>query len=105
MDDSNDYLFSMLTFLEFKQNILFLKPPEHKVEIFCSMTLDDFKRIKQFVDEYSFKIKNSQNFSLYNFSQQLSSIWEPAKLYPIASNLIAKLLMDENIYNKLLSHK
>ena len=56
MDDNNNNLLDRLDFLEFKQNLIFLKPPQHSAQIFYELSLEDFLNIRDFTNEY--KIKN-----------------------------------------------
>ena len=51
MDDNNNNLLDRLDFLEFKQNLIFLKPPQHSAQIFYELSLEDFLNIRDFQEE------------------------------------------------------
>ena len=102
MNDKNDYLLDRLDYLEFRQSLLFLKPPQHKAHFFYELTLEDFLSIKSYVNYYSDKIKNGENISLNDFSKGLTDIWPPAKSYPPAASLIAECLMKKDLFKKLI---
>lgn len=103
MDEKHSYLVDRLDFLEFKQNIIILKPPHHSTQLFYDLTLKDFLKIKDLVDEFSTKINNNESLSLNIFEKRLVEIWQPAKSYPLSATLIAKALMKKDLYEKLLS--
>lgn len=92
-----------LDFIEFKQNIIFLKPPQHSTQLFYEITLEDFLKIRDFTKEYSLKIENEELVSLSDFEKKLIDIWQPAKSYPLSSSLIARVLMGKNLYARLIS--
>ena len=101
MDDNNNNLLDRLDFLEFKQNLIFLKPPQHSAQIFYELSLEDFLNIRDFTNEYKIKIENNDITSLSDFEKKLINIWQPAKSYPLSATLIAKILFGKNLYNKL----
>ena len=103
MDDNNNNLLDRLDFLEFKQNLIFLKPPQHSAQIFYELSLEDFLNIRDFTNEYKIKIENNDITSLSDFEKKLINIWQPAKSYPLSETLIAKILFGKNLYNKLIS--
>ena len=103
MDVNNKNLFDQLDFLEFRQNIIFLKPPQHSTQLFYELTLEDYLRIRDFTKSYIIKIENKENTSLNDFEKKLIDIWPPAKSYPLSATLIAKILLGRNLYNKLIS--
>ena len=103
MDDNNNNLLDRLDFLEFKQNLIFLKPPQHSAQIFYELSLEDFLNIRDFTNEYKIKIENNDITSLSDFEKKLINIWQPAKPYPLSATLIAKILFGKNLYNKLIS--
>ena len=103
MDVNNKNLFDQLDFLEFRQNIIFLKPPQHSTQLFYELTLEDYLRIRDFTKSYIIKIENKENTSLNDFEKKLIDIWPPAKSYPLSATLIAKILFGKNLYNKLIS--
>lgn len=103
MDEKHDYLANRLDLLEFKQNIIILKPPHHSTQLFYNLTLEDFLKIRDFVNEFSIKMKNDESLSLDIFEKRLVEIWQPVKSYPLSATLIAKALMEKDSYEKLLS--
>lgn len=103
MDENNKNLVNRLDFIEFKQNIIFLKPPQHSTQLFYDLTLEDFLKIRDFTKEYSLTIENDKLASLSDFEKKLINIWQPAKSYPLSASLIARVLMGKNLYAKLIS--
>lgn len=101
MSDNN--IMDRLDFIEFKQNLLFLKPPQHSTQLFYELTLEDFLKIRDFTNRYIVRIENSENTSLSDFEKQLIDIWKPAKSYPLSASLFAKILMGNSLYSKLIS--
>lgn len=102
MDENNKNLIDRLDFIEFKQNIIFLKPPQHSTQLFYDLTLEDFLKIRDFTNEYSSKIENSEITSLSDFEKKLTDIWQPARSYTLSASLIARVLMGKNLYDKLI---
>ena len=39
-------IYDRLDFIEFKQNLILLKEPQHKIPVFYKLTLDDFLKIR-----------------------------------------------------------
>lgn len=103
MDENNKNLVNRLDFIEFKQNIIFLKPPQHSTQLFYDLTLEDFLKIRDFTKEYSLIIENGKLASLNDFEKKLIDIWQPAKSYPLSASLIARVLLGKNLYAKLIS--
>ena len=52
---------------------------------------------------YLSKIENKEFTSLNDFEKNLINIWPPAKSYPPSASLIAKILMGNLLYSKLIS--
>ena len=102
MDVNNKNLFDQLDFLEFRQNIIFLKHHQHSTQLFYELTLEDYLRIRDFTKSYIIKIENKENTSLNDFEKKLIDIWPPAKSYPLSASLIAKILMGNDLYSKLV---
>ena len=102
MSERNDYIIDRLDYLEFRQSLLFLKPPQHKAHFFYELTLEDFLNIKSYTSSYSDKIRNDENISLNDFSKGLTEIWPPAKSYPPAASLIAECLLEKDLLKKLI---
>ena len=103
MSDNNKNVLDRLDFIEFKENLIFLKPPQHSAQLFYELTLEDFLKIRGFTNEYIMKIENNENVSLSDFEKKLIDIWQPAKSYPLSASLIARILMGNFLYNKLIS--
>lgn len=103
MSENIKNLVDRLDFIEFKQNIIFLKPPQHSTQLFYDLKLEDFLKIRDFTKEYSLKIENKELVSLSDFEKKLIDIWQPAKSYPLSASLIAKVLMGKNLYARLIS--
>lgn len=103
MDENNKNLVNRLDFIEFKQNIIFLKPPQHSTQLFYDLTLEDFLKIRDFTKEYTQIIESDKLASLSDFEKKLINIWQPAKSYPLSASLIARVLMGKNLYTKLIS--
>lgn len=102
MDENNKNLIDRLDFIEFKQNIIFLKPPQHSTQLFYDLTLEDFLKIRDFTNEYSSKIESGEITSLSEFEKKLIDIWQPARSYTLSASLIARVLMGKNLYDKLI---
>lgn len=103
MDKNNKNLVNRLDFIEFKQNIIFLKPPQHSTQLFYDLTLEDFLKIRDFTKEYSLIVESDELASLSDFEKKLINIWQPAKSYPLSASLIARVLMGKNLYAKLIA--
>lgn len=103
MNETNNNLIDRLDFLEFKQNIIFLKPPQHSIQLFYDLTLEDFLKIRDFTREYSLKIQNNELTSLNDFEKKLVDIWPPTKSYTLSASLIARILMGKDLYSKLIT--
>lgn len=102
MDENNKNLVDRLDFIEFKQNIIFLKPPQHSTQLFYDLTLEDFLKIRDFTNKYSLKIENGELTSLSEFEKKLTDIWQPARSYTLSASLIARVLMGKNLYDMLI---
>lgn len=94
-------IYDRLDFLEFKQNILLLKQPQHKASIFVDITLDEFLRIRDFTVEITDKISSGEKYSIEQYEKGIFEICPLIKSYPFASNLIAKALMSTDTFNSL----
>ncbi|MEG1310827.1 MAG: hypothetical protein RR942_07490 [Romboutsia sp.] len=97
-------IYDKIEFLEFKQNILFLKQPQHKASIFYDLTLDDFLKIRNFTDEVESKIINGEPYDINKYEKELFEIWPPIKSLPSSSTLVAKALMYEDNFNSLFQY-
>lgn len=96
-------IYDRLDFIEFKQNLILLKQPQHKVSEFYKLTLDDFLKIRDFTFEFESQIKSGVRSSISDYESKLFEICPLIKSYPSSSTLIAKILMSEDIFNSLFS--
>lgn len=94
-------IYDNLEFLEFKQNILLLKQPQHKASIFVDITLDQFLEMRDFTLDISNKISSGEKYSIEQYEKGIFDICPLIKSYPFASNLVAKALMDTDTFNSL----
>ena len=85
-------IYDRLDFIEFKQNLILLKQPQHKASVFSKLTL-----------EFENQIKSGLRISISSYESKLFEICPLIKSYPSASTLIAKVLMSEDIFNTLFS--
>lgn len=97
-------IYDKIDFLEFKQNILFLKQPQHKASIFQELTLDDFLKIRDFTNSVEDKILNGEQYDIDKYEKELFEIWPPVRSLPSSSVLVAKALMCEDIFNSLFKN-
>ena len=95
-------IYDRLDFLEFKQNILLLKPPQHKASIFFDLTIEDFMKIKDYTKAFEDRVKSEKHLDLATYEKGLFEIWPGAKSYPSSSVLIAKSLMDKDSLDALV---
>lgn len=93
-----------LDFLEFKQNILLLKQPQHKASVFHELKLEDFLKIRDFSAEIEEKILSGIKVTISDYEKELFIIWPPIKMYPSASTLVAKALMSEDNFSTLFKY-
>lgn len=96
-------IYDRLDFIEFKQNLILLKQPQHKASVFYKLTLDDFLKIRDLTFEFENQIKSGIKLSISDYENKLFEICPLIKSYPTASTLIAKILMSEDIFNSLFS--
>lgn len=96
-------IYDRLDFIEFKQNLILLKQPQHKASVFYNLTLDFFLKIRDFTFEFENQIKSGAEASISEYENKLFEIWPLIKSYPSASTLVAKALMSEDIFNSLFS--
>ena len=92
-----------LDFIEFKQNLILLKQPQHKASVFYKLTLDDFLKIRDLTLNFENQIKSGARTSISDYESELFEICPLVKTYPSASTLIAKVLMSEDVFNSLFS--
>ncbi|MGL6107955.1 hypothetical protein [Romboutsia sp.] len=94
-------IYDRLDFIEFKQNILLLKQPQHKASIFVDITLEEFLKIRDFTLDVSNKISSGKKYSIEQYEKSLFDICPLIKSYPSSSTLVAKALMNVDIFNSL----
>lgn len=97
-------LLNRLEFIEFKQHVLFLKQPNHKVKVFSDLSLDEYLKIKDYVNKFEELLKLNNSLSFKDFTNGLYDICPRIKTYSESSVLIAKILMGYNNYDLLFSH-
>lgn len=93
-----------IDFIEFKQNILFLKPPHLKASVFAQLSLDEFIKIRELTYMYSYRIENNERLTISDYEKELLKICSPLRSYPSYSTLIAKAIMNEDTFNKLFQY-
>lgn len=96
-------IYDRLDFIEFKQNLILLKQPQHKASVFYKLTLDDFLKIRDLTFEFESQIKSGIISSISDYESKLFEICPLIKSYPSSSTLIAKVLMSEDVFNTLFS--
>lgn len=96
-------LLSRIEFIEFKQKILLLKNPSHKVSIFAELELYDFLSIKDYVKNFEFRLENEYKLDFKDFELGLYKLFPNLKRYPDSAVLICKILMNLSNYNKLFN--
>ena len=97
-------IYDKIDFLEFKQNIILLKQPQHKASVFYDLSLEDFLRIRDFTKEIEEKISTGNKITIDDYERGLFELWSPTRSYPVSSTLIAKILMSEENYNSLFKY-
>ena len=97
-------IYDRIEFLEFKQSILFLKQPQHKAAIFEELSLECFLQIRDFTKSISEKILAGEKYTFEEYEKEIFLLWPPIKSYPSSSALVAKALMDNEVYNSLFSY-
>ncbi len=96
-------IYDRLEFLEFKQNVLFLKQPQHKTTVFFELTLEEFIKIRDFNLEFENKIKEQGKSDIFEYEKKLFEISPNLKSYPSSSYLVSKILMSKEVFNLLFS--
>ena len=97
-------IYDKIEFLEFKQNILFLKQPQHKASIFAQLTLDDFINIRNLANEVEVMILVAKNMILIFLKKNFLKFGSPIRSYPYSTTLIAKALLKEDTFNSLFKN-
>lgn len=96
-------LLSRLEFIEFKQQVLLLKQPNHKVNVFANLSLVQFLDIKEYVKNFESTMLEGKACCLKDFELGLYEICPLIKTYPGSSILIARILMSLENYDLLFS--
>lgn len=104
MSEYIQLIYDRIEFLEFKQDILFLKQPQHKASEFYDLTFNNFLDMKNFTKSFEERIYNGEILSIDNYEKELFDICPSIKPYPSSSILIAKALMNENTFNSLFAN-
>ncbi|MGL5347827.1 MAG: hypothetical protein ACRDA3_10785 [Peptostreptococcaceae bacterium] len=94
-------IYDRLDFIEFKQNILLLKQPQHKASVFMELTLDDFLKIRDHTQEVEATIVGGGTYTLDKFEKKLFEICPSLKSYTSSSTLVAKSLLSRNAFDSL----
>lgn len=94
-------IYDRLDFIEFKQNLILLKQPQHKASVFYKITLDNFLKIRDFTFEFESQIQSGIKLTISDYETKLFEICPLIKSYPSSSTLIAKVLMSEDIFSSL----
>ncbi|MGL5717973.1 MAG: hypothetical protein ACRCXT_14720 [Paraclostridium sp.] len=100
---SNSLLINELDFLNFKQQVLFFKQPNHKATEFADLDINQFLDIRNLVDTFEDDITNGFNYNFKYFETELFKVCPSLKTYPSAAGLVARILMSRNIYDNLFS--
>ena len=74
-------IYDRLEFIEFKQNILLLKQPQHKASVFAQLTLDDFLKIRDYTQQVGLKIHRGEVCTLSEYEENLYGICPILKSY------------------------
>lgn len=96
-------LLSRLEFIEFKQQVLLLKQPNHRVNVFANLSLVDFLNIKEYVKKFEGTMLECEAYCFKDFELGLYEICPLIKTYPGSSILIARILMSLENYDLLFS--
>lgn len=94
-----------IEYLEFRQNLLILKEPCHKISILFELDLYTYINMKTFSYEFCEKLKEGQNLTIQDYEKTLSDIWPSVSTYPSAYILIAKCLLPKEILNKITNYQ
>ena len=90
MENNSYTLVDRIDYLEFRQNLLILKQPCHKATVFFDLNIDIYLEIREKTKEFSEKIICGEG---------LIGIWPNISNYPSACSLIAKSLLDKDVFN------
>ena len=91
MENNSYTLVDRIDYLEFRQNLLILKQPCHKATVFFDLNIDIYLEIREKTKEFSEK--------LYDYEKLIIGISPNISNYPSACSLIAKSLLDKDVFN------
>ena len=94
-------IYDKLEFIEFKQNILLLKQPQHKASVFAQLTLDDFLKIRDYTQQIGLKIHRGEVLTISEYEENLYEICPILKTYTSSSTLVAKALLNQDDFDSL----
>ena len=101
--ENNSYTTSdRLDYLEFRQNLLILKQPCHKATVFFDLTIDIYLKMKEKSEEISENVKNGKNLKLLDYEKMIINIWPNISNYPSSCSLIAKSLLDKDVFQSIV---
>lgn len=104
MNNTDMRLFTdRLDFIEFKQQFLFLKQPNHKALQFSDLSINQFLDIKNFVKDFETSIESGATYTINDFETKLFGVCPSIKTYPSGAILIARILMARENYDILFS--
>ena len=92
MENNSYTLVDRIDYLEFRQNLLILKQP-------CHLNIDIYLEIREKTKEFSEKIICGEGLKLYDYEKLIIGIWPNISNYPSACSLIAKSLLDKDVFN------
>lgn len=99
MENNLYSLSDRIDYLEFRQNIFILKQPCHKATVFFDLDMDIYLKIKQKTNEFAEKLKCGEALKLCDYEKLIISVWPNISNYPSACPLIAKVLLDKDLFN------
>ena len=99
MENNSYTLVDRINYLEFRQNLLILKQPCHKATVFFDLNIDIYLEIREKTNEFSEKIICGEGLKLYDYEKLIIGIWPNISNYPSACSLIAKSLLDKDVFN------
>lgn len=94
-----------LDYLEFRQNLLILKEPCHKISLFFDLDINTYINMKVFSNEFSQKVKNGHPLNIQDYEKSLIKIWPEITTYPSSYIIIAKSLLPKEILNTIINYK
>ena len=92
MENNSYTLVDRIDYLEFRQ-------PCHKATVFFDLNIDIYLEIREKTKEFSEKIICGEDLKLYDYEKLIIGIWPNISNYPSACSLIAKSLLDKDVFN------